>query len=162
MGHEVKVQHREPALVVTRRVPVTLRDIGAVIGAAFGEVYPALAAHDVEPDGPPFVIYHGMPEGDTPFDIEICAPVQHAIEPPAGWGLTELPAGTFAALVHVGPYDTVGVAYDAITAWIGANGFAVSGAPREVYLSDAETPPDQIRTIVEFPVIEVSMPVTAG
>jgi effector-binding domain-containing protein len=162
MEHEVKVQHREPVLVAAKRVAVTLRDIGQVVGSGFGEIYPVVAAQHAGSEGPPFVIYHGMPDGETPFDIEICAPLQKAMVPPAGWALSELPAGTFASLVHVGPYDSVGAGYDAITAWIAAKGFATAGPPREVYLSDPSTPPDQIRTIIEFPVAAVPLPVTAG
>ena len=91
MSHEVRVQHREPALVMAKRLPVRLADIGRVLGTAFGEVYGHLGAHGGDPDGPPFVIYHGMPAGNEPFDIEVCAPVQHAIDPPFGWAVTVTP-----------------------------------------------------------------------
>jgi effector-binding domain-containing protein len=156
MGHEVKVQHRETALVMAKRLPVRLADIGPVLSAAFGEVYGHLGVHGGDPDGPPFVIYHGMPVGNEPFDIEICAPVQHAIEPPFGWDLTELPGGTFATLLHVGPYDSVRVSYDTLLAWLESHGLAVAGPPREVYMSEPETPPEQIRTVIEFPVVEAT------
>ena len=162
MGHEVKLGQREAALVVSKRLPVRLSEIGGVIGTAFGEVYGHLGARGVGAEGPPFVIYHGMPAGDDPFDVEICAPVSRAIDPPAGWAVQELPAGSFVTLVHVGPYDTLRVAYDTITAWIGAHGLAVAGPPREVYLSEPETPPEAIRTIVEFPVVEAAAPAVAG
>jgi len=159
MAHEVKVGRRDAALVVSKWFAVTLADIGGVMGAAFGEVYGHLAARGAAPDGPPFVIYHGMPASGEPFDIEVCAPVARPVEPPAGWQLQELPAGTFATLLHVGPYDTVGEAYAAIMAWPAEHGYTIVGPPREVYLSGPETPPEQIRTIIEFPVIEVAAPV---
>ncbi len=162
MGREVKVGRREAALVVSKWFAVTLADIGSVMGPAFGEVYGHLGARGAAPDGPPFVIYHGTPASGEPFDIEICAPVARPVEPPAGWQLQELPAGTFATLLHVGPYDTVGEAYAEITAWIEAHGFAAAGPPREVYLSEPETPPEQIRTIIELPVEEGAAPVRAG
>ncbi len=162
MGHEVKVGRREAALVVSKRFPVRLSEIGGAIGAAFGEVYGQLGAQGVASEQPPFVIYHGMPEGDAPFDVEVCAMVDRPVEAPAGWELQELPAGLFATLMHVGPYDTVGSTYDTLTEWIGAHDLAVSGPPREVYLSEPGTPPEETRTIVEFPVTEVRAPVAAG
>lgn len=162
MEREVKVGRREATLVVSKRVPVTLAGIGGTIGSAFGEVYGHLGGHGAAPDGPPFVIYHGTPASGEPFDIEICAPVARAVEPPAGWQLQELPAGMFATLLHVGPYDTIGTAYAEIMAWPGEHGYAIAGPPREVYLSDPSTPPEQIRTIVELPVVEVATPVAAG
>jgi effector-binding domain-containing protein len=159
MDHEVKVQHREPALVLAKRLPITLADIGWTLGAAFGEAYGHIQARGEATDGPPFVIYHGLPAGDEPFDIEICAPVKRAIDPPSGWQLTELPGGTFASLLHVGPYDTVRQGYDTLLAWLGGHDLAVAGPPREVYLSDPSTPPNQIRTVIEFPSAEITAPV---
>lgn len=159
MRHEVKVQEREAALVLAKRTPVRLSEIGDVLGAAFAEAYGHIAGHGGGEGGPPFVIYPDVPDGDRPFDIEICAPVQYSIEAPGGWVLKELPAGLFASLMHVGPYDSVAMGYDAITTWIVGHGFAVAGPPREVYLSDPETPPAQVRTIIEFPVTQVMAPV---
>jgi AraC family transcriptional regulator len=147
---------------VSKRLPVTLPEIGRVMSAAFGEVYGYLGAHGIQPDGPPFVIYHGVPRGDDPFDIEICAPVAAAPDAPTGWHVQELPAGTFATMLHVGPYDTLGAAYGRMTAGLGAHQLANAGPPREVYLSEPGTPPEELMTIIEFPVIEVASPVVAG
>jgi AraC family transcriptional regulator len=162
MEHEVKVGRREATLIVSKRLPVRLAEIGGVIGQAFGEVFGYLGSHGGVPQGPPFVIYHGSPGTDDPFDMEICAPVARYIDPPAGWDLRELPAGLFATLVHVGPYDTVAVAYDTLSAWLGTHELVAAGPPREVYLSEPDTPPDQIRTIIEIPVAEVAAPVAVG
>ena len=115
-------------------------------------MYGHLGARRIEGDGPPFVIYHEVPVADEPFDIEVCAPVAGAVDPPPGWQALQLPAGSFVTLLHVGPYDTVASAYDTLTGWIADHDLAVAGAPREVYLSPPETPPAQIRTIIEFPV----------
>ena len=162
MEREVKVGWREATLVMSRRVPVRLSDIGSVIGSALGEVYGYLGVNRVEPMGPPFVIYHGVPDGDEPFEIEICVPVVHAVDAPTGWQVQELPEGRFATMLHVGPYDTIGAAYDTLAAWLGDHGLVVMGPPREVYLSPGDTPPDKVRTIVEFPVAEMAALVSAG
>jgi len=151
MDGEVTVREREAILVVAKRTAVTLPEIGSTLGAAFGEVYGSIGS--TAPAGPPFVIYEGMPEGDRPFDIQVCAPVGRPVDPPAGWVVQELPAGTFASLVHVGPYDSIGVAYENLGRWIPEHGMTMAGAPREVYLSEPDTPPEQIRTVVEFPVV---------
>ena len=159
MEREVTLREREAAQVVSKRFPVRLSEIGGALGTAFGEVYGHLGARRVEGNGPPFVIYHEVPVADEPFDIEVCAPVAAVVEPPPGWQAQELPAGTFVTLLHVGPYDTVARSYDALTTWIGDHDLAVAGAPREVYLSPPDTPAEQIRTIVEFPVTRLAAPV---
>lgn len=160
MGHEVHVGRREAALVISKKFPTRLSTIGGELGRAFGEVYGQLGARGVETQGPPFVIYHEIPSGDEPFDVEVCAPIGGPAEAPAGWELQELPAGQFATLMHVGPYDSIGTTYDELTSWLGAHDLAVAGPPREVYLSEPSTPPAETRTIVEFPVIEA--PVLVG
>lgn len=162
MEREAKLGRRDAALVVSKRVPVRVSEIGGVIGPSFGEVYAHLGAHGVIPHGPPFVIYHGDPASGDPFDIEICAPVSVALIPPVGWQLQELPAGSFATQMHVGPYGTLGETYAALAAWIAGHGLEAAGPPREVYLSPPETPPDQIRTVIELPVEEVAAPVAVG
>lgn len=162
MEHEVKVGRREATLILSKRRPVRLSEIGSVLGAAFGEVYGFLGARQGEPEGPPFVIYYDVPEADNPIDVEVCAPIRRAIDPPPGWEARELPAGTFATLTHVGPYDTIGTTYEALTAWIGTHDLAMAGAPREVYLSEPGTPPEQVKTIVEIPVTEVKATVATG
>ncbi len=162
MGHEVHVGRREATLVVSKRFPVRLSEIGGALGGSFGEVYGHLGRLGVESEGPPFVIYHGKPDGDEPFDVEVCAPVARAVEAPRGWELQELPAGRFATLMHVGPYDTIGRTYDDLTSWLDSHDLAVAGPPREVYLSEPSTPPEQTRTIIEFPVETVPSPVPAG
>ncbi|MCU0504250.1 MAG: GyrI-like domain-containing protein [Chloroflexi bacterium] len=158
MEHEVKVGHRDAILVISRRRSVRLSGIGPAMAQAFGEVYGYAGAHGAQPSGPPFVIYHGMPSDDDPFDIEVCAPVARAVGAPEGWAVTELPAGTFATLLHVGPYDTIGAAYSAMMAWVEASSVTVVGPPREVYLSEPDTPPERIRTVVEFPIAEAPVP----
>ncbi|MEO8272934.1 MAG: GyrI-like domain-containing protein [Chloroflexota bacterium] len=153
MQTDFKVREREPMTVVSKHTPVRMANIGAVIGASFAEVYGALGPTGAA-SGEPFVIYHGSPSGDDPpFEIEICAPTVRAVTPPHGWNVTELPAGTFASVLHVGAYDSLSTAYDELGAWIGRQGFAIVGPPREVYLSEPSTPAAETRTVVEFPVV---------
>ena len=162
MEPDVRIRQRGPALVVSKRLAVGHSEIGGVLGTAFGEVYGHLVTRGIASDGPPFVIHHGTPMVDDPLDVEICAPVARPTDPPAGWQMRELPAGTFVSLLHLGPYDTISAAYEALTAWLGTHDLAMAGPPREVYLSEPETPPEEIRTIVELPVVELAAPVTTG
>jgi effector-binding domain-containing protein len=150
--------------VVSKHTTVQLADIGAVIGASFTEAYGALGPTGAA-SSEPFIIYHGSPNGeDRPFEIEICAPISHVVPAPQGWTVIELPGGTFASVLHVGAYDSLGTAYGELEAWIGRTGFAIVGPPREVYLSEPSTPPAETRTVVEFPVVAsiAAVPVAAS
>jgi AraC family transcriptional regulator len=158
MAGDVTVGRHDAIPVISRRVLVTLADIGRTIGSSFQEAYGYLGSHGIAPSGPPFVIYHGLPGGDAAFEVEICAPiVRGGGGAPPGWQVRELPGGTFATLTHRGPYETLGAAYAAIQAWISGHNLAVAGPPRETYLSEPDTPPEQVETVIEFPVTELAV-----
>jgi effector-binding domain-containing protein len=158
--HGVHVVDRPALRVVAKRLPVPIESIGPVLAQAFGEVYAAIGAARAEAAGPPFVIYHSMPVPGEPLDIEVCAPVVGPLEAHEPWRVVELPGGTFASRMHVGPYDTVGSTYNLLSAWIADHGLEVAGPPREAYLSPPTTPPEQTQTIVEFPVTKASVAVS--
>lgn len=163
MQTEVKVRERGRTTVLAKRADLRVREIPALLGSSFGQVYGYLDGLNVRPTEPPFVIYHGMPGPfDLPIEIEICAPLPAPVDPPEGWRLLDLPAGIFASIVHVGSYDTLGAAYDELDAWIAEHGYAVHGAPREVYLSEPGTLPAETRTVVEYPVAKAGVAEPAG
>ena len=72
-----------------------------------------------------------------------------------GDGVKTLPAGTFAAVTHVGPYETVRYAYEAILNWFEKqNEYEVCGPAIERFLKDEEMAlsPEELETAVLFPV----------
>ena len=160
MQTDFRVRTREGAIVLSKSLEVRVADLPRVISTSFGEVYAYLGRHRVTTSEAPFIVYHGQPGPENaPFPIQICAPVSLPMDPPPGWTCTTLPGGLFASVIHVGPYDSLGVAYDDLEAWIGRQGLSVAGSPREVYLSDPGTPPGETRTVVEFPVVQAGAPV---
>ena len=67
----------------------------------------------------------------------------------------EFPAGKFAAVTHVGPYETVRYAYDALCAWLAAHPeYKVCGGAVERYLKDEAqaASPEELETGVLFPI----------
>lgn len=155
MQTDFKVRERGCTTVLAKALDVRLADIGTTIGASFAQVYGHLGALGADSTEPPFIIYDGLPNpGDEPFPIQICAPVREPVAPPAGWTLVDLPAGRFASVLHIGPYEHLGTAYDELEAWIARQALAIVGPPREIYLSDPTTAPVDIRTVIEFPVAE--------
>ena len=161
MSHRIRVVEHEAILALSKRMPVRLAGIGPTLGETFGDLYGHLAMSGVEPAGPPFVLYHSMPTADLPLDIEVCAPVSALAEAPAGCTVGWIPGGSFATLLHVGPYEAIGSAYDELATWVERHHRELVGPPRETYLSEPETPPAEIRTILEWPVSEARVPVGA-
>ena len=65
-----------------------------------------------------------------------------------------LPARACAMTVHRGPYAGLPDAYGAIVSWIHTNGWAMDGAPYEIYRKTFREglPPEQWETEIYFPV----------
>lgn len=127
---------------------VDIPGMQAFLGHAFGTTAAYLGRNGVGPAGPPYARYEVLGEGR--FEVEAGFP---ATTPVAGEGDVEpssLPAGTAAVCVHVGSYDDVAAAYEAVVAWVAERG-EVAGAPWEVYLSEPDVDP---------PTTEVWLPYT--
>jgi effector-binding domain-containing protein len=62
-----------------------------------------------------------------------------------------LSAGKYASPVHVGPYATLNLAYEALTQYVKSSGYEPTGVAYEFYFSGPETPPEEIRTQIACP-----------
>lgn len=146
MTYEVELVQlqTQPAAVV--RGHVTVADIPAFIGNAFGEVIQTLSGQGLAPAGPPFARYH--PSGDG-FDVEAGFPASGMVHTAGRVIACELPGGPTARVLHRGDYGGVAAAYDAASEWVTAHGYVESGAPWECYLDGPEVA--EPRTLVCLP-----------
>lgn len=124
---------------------VAVDGIGEFLGGAFGEIMGAL--HGVEIVGPPFARY-AMP--DEGFDVMAGFPVSSPVTQVGRVEPDRLPGGPAATTMHVGSYEGVAAAFEAVQAWVADHGFVVAGDPWESYLDEPEVP--EPRTLITFPV----------
>lgn len=138
----------QPTLVIRTRAAV--QNLPQVIGPAYGAVFQYAGRLGVQPSGAPFVAYHNMDMQD--LDMEIGFPFAQKL-PGEGQVLAgEIPGGKAAACLHVGPYDQLGAAYEALHQWMQANGHVPAGVAYEFYLNDPQgTPPAELQTQLVFP-----------
>jgi effector-binding domain-containing protein len=73
--------------------------------------------------------------GAGPADVEIGVQIGRAFDDPTATGVrcTELPSGRAAHVTHIGPYDQMKLAYDAIDAWAPTSSDRITGPSWEVY-----------------------------
>ena len=133
LKYEVKSREIEPQRVATIRERVPTTAIGKAMGEGFGEVAHAVEMIGAEIDGLPFAIHHSVSPEEV--DVEIGFPVIGDVE--VGRVHTgTLDGGLVACTVHMGPYEEVGSAYEAVSGWVQLHGKRVIGSPREVYLNE--------------------------
>ena len=140
MAYEIVLKEIEPQAMVSIRTSCKVGEIGPVLAEILPEVFYYLDKRGVRPCGPPFTRYHSY--DGTKCEIEAGMPVA---EPQPGEGRItagELPGGTVAATVHVGPYEELPGAHDALDAWLKENGKKSRGPQWESYITDPGKEPD--------------------
>ncbi len=152
MTPEFEMKQVDVQPIVGIRTKTTVDKLAEVMGPIFGEVYGYLQNSGQVPTGMPFAIYHSM-EGGT-VEVECGMPVASQMAGTARIRAGQLPAGTMAAVTHMGPYDDLPHTWAALVEWIKSQGLQPAGAPWEVYITDPGAEPDQSkwRTDIFFPV----------
>jgi effector-binding domain-containing protein len=133
VAYSIKTTKLKPRPIAAIRVTTP----PARLGEAFREVLPEVASYlervGVSPAGPPFARFFDYTEDEA--DLEAGFPVNEAV---AGEGRViagELPGGTGATTVHVGPYEGLQQAHEAMGEWVLANGHDPGGPVWEVYVT---------------------------
>ena len=145
---EIKEQSAQPALSVRTRASVA--ELPALIEKTYGAIFQYLGELGESPAGPPFSAYYNMDMQN--LDVEIGVPVAKKLAGKGEVQASEIPGGRAATCLHVGPYDKMQPAYQALMQWMGANGYEAKGVAYEVYLNDpAQSPPEEWQTLISFP-----------
>jgi effector-binding domain-containing protein len=137
MAYEVHIEHRPQQPAAVLRAHVKESEIAPFLSRAFGAVGAALAAQSMAPTGPPFGVYR-IENGE--FDVAAGFPASGVIRNQDSVESITLPGGTVAVTTHVGPYSTIGEAYDALITWVSSQGYVAAGDPWESYLDGPEVP----------------------
>jgi effector-binding domain-containing protein len=130
-----------------------MNGIAEALSRIFGEVIACLGRTGATPLEA-FARYTIHPDG-AEVDIEAGFSTTGKVKPEGRIEAGSLPGGEVATVLHVGPYDRVGEAYEAVTAWLKQTGRASEGQPWEAYLS--MPPEDPPRTRVYFPLSHTSV-----
>lgn len=140
MEYEIDRRDLDPTPTAVMTATLAVADIGAWLGTALEATARAAAVQGIAITGPPFARYEML--GGERFEVEAGFPTDRAVAADGDVHPSDLPGGPAAHATHVGPYDAMEAAYQALYRWIGANGGTPSGAPWEVYLTDPNEEPD--------------------
>ncbi|MGC9516408.1 MAG: GyrI-like domain-containing protein [Methanomicrobiales archaeon] len=108
--------------------------------------------------GPPFGIYYNSPEevGMENMQYDVGIPVVGEISDEGDIKIKKIPQRTVLSTIHKGPYNEVGPVYGKVYEYSVKNGYAMVGAPVEIYLNDPmEVSESELLTEIQFPVQKV-------
>ena len=148
--YEVRTEDLEPQVTAVVRGEMPAEQLAVWLPEAYAAVFAYLDEADVPPVAPSFARYTFL--GDT---VAIEAGVPVALEVPGDDRVepSSLPDGPSAVTTHVGRYEDLDQALDAVTGWLAPRGLQPAGPHWEVYWTDpnAEPDPGRWRTDVVVP-----------
>jgi effector-binding domain-containing protein len=155
MTYQCEIQEFPARPTLSIRTRTNIEGLPEVISTSFAAIGKAMGQNGERPAGPPFAAYYNMDMQD--LDVELGFPVSRSLPGAGDIQASEIPAGKFAACVHIGPYNEIEPAYQALSTWIEEQGYKTSGVAYEFYLNDpAEIPPEALQTQIAFPLEERS------
>ena len=154
----IPLVHTEPTIIerpaepyLSLPVSVNMETIGPAIPDSHARLLAWMSEHDVEPAGPPFVRYN-LIDMERELEIEVGLPIRIGVAGDGAIAAGALPAGRYASLIHVGPYEELIDANAALQDWALAKGLAFDmaetpdgdrfGSRLELYLTDPVEEPD--------------------
>jgi len=156
------MENRPPQPFIAVEAEATHENLSEVIGGLFGEISGWIGSHGVAPVGPPFIRYVFVDDDEdgAPTRLQAGFPVAAGVAGGDRVISGMLPGGSFATIVHTGPWSGLQDATAALLAW-GRNKeiqWAISNdgkewaARLENYLTDPseEVDPAKYRTELAF------------
>jgi effector-binding domain-containing protein len=125
-GFEIEEKDLDTLLIAGMRVKGRYSDVGRLFGILAKAMGPAI-------NGKAMTLYHDGEYKDDGADFEPCFPVRKGRDA-EGVSVRELRGGRAVALIHKGPYETLGESYRKIFDYIHEKGYRTALPSREVYL----------------------------
>lgn len=152
MTYEIARADLQEQQVACMRARISPDEISTFLATAFTKVPRTIAQQGLRPNGPPYARYRFHDDGS--IDVDAGFPISGHLARTADVEPGTLPGGRVVTTVHVGAYDQVGNAYEALETHLSKNGLEPAGVAWESYLDGPEVP--EPRTKVYLPAQKLS------
>lgn len=151
MDYQIEVIELAPQPIIVIEKEVRAGQIGAALAQMLPRAYQFAVEKGAEITGMPFMRYLDM-DGDL-WRIDAGIPVAKEIAGNDDLLVKSLPGGKAATTLHLGQYDQVGAAWDAIYAWAAEKGEPQRWGGWDVYENDPDSvnDPSELRTRLFYP-----------
>jgi len=142
---EVQLKEMQPQNILFVRREMSTKEVASILG----ELAERIKEEKLTATGAPINIFHHEEEFNPDcYDNELAIPIKEKAE-----GTRQLPGGLCAMVSLHGPYTELASVYARLQQWIEKEGYEVTSAPYEAYISDPfVTPENENITEVYFPV----------
>jgi effector-binding domain-containing protein len=147
--YEVAVELAKPQLIAAVRARVMIGEVGRAWKPALDEVWAFLKSDGSLKPRHNLFLYHHPARRELPMEVDFGVEVDRRFETLGNVRCVETPPGQIAWARHVGPYDRLRGAHDAVHAWCAANGRAIGDLSWETY-GDWSNDPAKLETVVSY------------
>ncbi len=152
MFYEIESRNVPAFHLAAVKFTAAIPEIGQQIGPAFGAVMQYLERTGMQTLGGAVALYEPAGGAEEAFHVTAGFTIPSPIEGDGHVIHVEVPASEAAFTTHVGPYEELPRAYEAIQEWMQQNGREAADMPMwEEYHSGPEVPPAEIRTDIYRP-----------
>ena len=149
MQYHIKLESVQSELIAAVRATVPPRDISRAWKPALDQVWGFLKKHEELGHQHNLFLYH-HPEGSgEEMNIDFGVQVTRRFEPEGNVRCVETPSGEVATTLHVGPYEHLRAAHDALQAWCVSHRRKIGPASWEIY-GDWNNDPAQLETTIKY------------
>jgi effector-binding domain-containing protein len=131
MAYEIRIESVEPRTIAAVHRRAAIPQLSTVVPAACGEVWNFTKTAGIERPGRHVAVYRDG--GDGQLNVEIGVEVGGSFVGDGNVSCSATPAGTVATTVHIGPYDRLGKAHEAVLRWCRDNHHDLAGPSWEIY-----------------------------
>jgi len=146
--YEVMVEDLAPERLASVAAERPVAELPEFISASFGLVMTVIQDQGLRTTGGAVAVYHSWTQDSV--EVEVGFTVDAEVRSEQGVGPSRLPGGRALKAVHVGLYEDVAPAYDAIQQHAARNGLELAGMMWERYLSDPVEEPDLSKHVTEI------------
>ena len=133
MSYTVTLQTVAAHPIAAVRAKALIPDIPKAWKPALDQVWAYLRAHPELQPGHNVFLYHHPANRTDAMDIDFGVAVARPFTDEGAVKSTATPAGLVATTVHVGPYNGLSAAHNAVHAWCSANTKKIGPASWEIY-----------------------------
>lgn len=152
MNYDIVIKEIAPSKIASIRDRIPAYNAQ---GALWNELDAYLNEHHIKMIAPCYAIYHDHGYKEKDIDTEVVetvaefGPDSERVKFRILEGVKEM-----ACVIHKGPYETLHLAYNAVSVWLEENQYQIYGPVRESYLKGHwdEPDPNQWITEIQFPV----------
>lgn len=150
MAIEVSLQLVSARTLAAVRRQVRVDQIAGAWKPALDQVWAFLRQNrGLRTDGHNVFLYHHPANRNAPMDVDFGVQVTRPFERRGEVFATETPTGKVASALHIGPYERMGEAHQAIHSWAATNNLSFAGKSWEIY-GDWTDDASRLETRIEY------------